>query len=140
MAHLGFAQIWIDKVMNCISTASFAILLNGEAYGSFSTSRVLRQGDPLSPYLFLLCVEGLSHMVTRTYLNVPISWLCAPITHLLFADDCLIFSKVNAQEMGVIKNILNVYALASLSIILSLLWSFRLMFCMIVRCIWNRSF
>lgn len=117
MICLGFGQDWIDLVMNCVST-TLAILINGVAFGSISPSRGLRQEDPLSPYLFLLCSEGLSHMIKKEYLKgnltgVPVSNLCIPITHLFFADDSLIFLKPTSQEFGVFKLILQAYEKAS---------------------------
>ena len=60
MTKLGFHRIWVDMVMRLISTVSFSVLFNGERLSSFKPTRGIRQGDPISPYLFLLVAEGLS--------------------------------------------------------------------------------
>lgn len=52
-------------MMMCISTITYSVLINGEAKGNIVPSRGLRQGDPISPYLFLLCAEGLSAMLRK---------------------------------------------------------------------------
>lgn len=60
MRRMNFRESWIQKIMNCISSINYLILINGKPQASFKPSRGIRQGDPLSPYMFLLCAEGLS--------------------------------------------------------------------------------
>ena len=59
MKGMGFADIWVALMMECISLVSYSILINGEPSPIVHPSRGIRQGDPLSPYLFLFCTEGL---------------------------------------------------------------------------------
>ena len=65
MKRLGFDDQWIRLIMECVSTVSYQIKVNGDLTESFKPERGLRQGDPLSPYLFLLCAEGFSALLQK---------------------------------------------------------------------------
>ena len=65
MLRLGFDERWVALAMETIHTASYSVLINVEPQGFFKPTRGTKQGDPLSPYLFLLCTEGLSAMLMR---------------------------------------------------------------------------
>ena len=65
MLKLGLAENQVNLAMQCVASASYTVLLNGEPKGFISPSLGIRQGDPLSPYLFLFCVEGLSALICR---------------------------------------------------------------------------
>ena len=60
MIKLGLSKVWVDRVMKCVSTPSFSIWINGKAYGNVIPSRSLRQGDSLSPYLFMICAKAMA--------------------------------------------------------------------------------
>jgi len=118
MRKMGFAEQWIQLIMNCVSTVSYSVLINGQPMKQFSPSRGLRQGDPLSPYLFLLCAEGLSALIRTAeregrISGVPIAVGGTRLSHLFFADDCLLFCRANSMEWSSIMEILNVYERAS---------------------------
>ena len=65
MTKLGFPKTWVGRVMSCVTTSSFSIRINGQAYGNILPSRRLCQGDPLSPYLFLLYAEGFTSLLAK---------------------------------------------------------------------------
>nr|XP_027083448.1 uncharacterized protein LOC113705730 [Coffea arabica] len=66
---MGFSEIWINWIMECITTATFSFNINEESKGYITSSRGIRQGDPLSPYLFLLVSEGFSNLLTQAESN-----------------------------------------------------------------------
>ena len=61
----GFAEDWVKLMMMCISTATYSVLINGEPQGHITPTRALRQDNPLSPYLFLLCTEGFHGLLKK---------------------------------------------------------------------------
>ncbi|XP_042964646.1 uncharacterized protein LOC122298864 [Carya illinoinensis] len=118
MKKLGFGSRWIGLIMQCISSVSYAALINGKPGETIKPTRGLRQGDPLSPYLFLLCSEGLSAMLNNTERRSELKRVSVArggirVTHLLFADDCIIFGKASWKEWKKIRSILDLYEEAS---------------------------
>jgi len=69
LLRLGFHSHWVHLIMQCISTPSFSIKMNGEYLPSFHPTRGLRQGDPLSPYLFIIIANLLSFLI-RNAMNM----------------------------------------------------------------------
>ncbi|CAH1432193.1 unnamed protein product [Lactuca virosa] len=107
----GFHHRMIQWIIKCVSTTSFSISINGENKGYFMGQRGLRQGDPMSPYLFTLIMEVFNLMIKRRIQQNPkhkYHWRCGKqkLTHLCFADDLLIFSHGSIQAVQVIKDAL----------------------------------
>ncbi|CAN6558737.1 unnamed protein product [Malus baccata var. baccata] len=118
LLKLGFCHGWTNLVMNCVCTVQFAILLNGQPGNWFSLSRGLRQGDPLSPYLFIMVSDVLSRSIQRGVEDGRLGGILMHprvpcISHLFFADDTLICLQANLRNGENIMHILNKYCLAS---------------------------
>lgn len=117
MAKLGFNNTWIDWIMMCVESVVYQVQVNNDQVGPIFPTRGLRQGDPLSPYLFIICVEGLTSLIKdaqnrRMLHGVKICRQAPVVTHLLFANDCFLFFKANDQESNIMKSILQVYGVA----------------------------
>lgn len=86
--NLGFPTPFVNLIMNCISSPSFSFM------------RGIRQEDPLSPYIFIICMQFLNHLIKHAILNgdwnpVKLNRSGPPISHLLFADGLILFSRVD---------------------------------------------
>lgn len=118
MIHLGFAPRWVKWTMECVKSVTYEVLINGSPYGEITPTRGLRQGDPLSPYLFLFCDEVLSQMLRnaerdRQIHGMQLARYCPSITHLLFADDSLFFCRATRSNCEQLASIFTRYEAAS---------------------------
>ena len=114
MRKMGFNERWIKLIMACVKTVSYSILVNGEPQGFIQPTRGIHQGDPLSPFLFLLCTEGLHGLIQHAanmgeIKGFPLCWRCPALTHLLFADESLLFCRATSDECRKIIDILEKY-------------------------------
>ena len=96
MTKLGFPDVWINWVMGCVTTPSFSVMINGKSFGNIKPLRGIRQGDPLSPYVFLLCAKGFNSLLLRVEMEGRIKGvsICRRkplVTNLMFADDSILF-------------------------------------------------
>ncbi|XP_074265977.1 uncharacterized protein LOC141588432 [Silene latifolia] len=112
--RMGFADGWTRNVMKCISSVSFTKKVNGTVTEEFRPSRGLRQGDPLSPYLFILCAEVLLGLIRRavergTIRGIRVASGAPEVSHLLFADDSILFVRAREGEAQKVKEILTAY-------------------------------
>ena len=114
LRKLGFSTNWIQKVMDCVTTVTYSCLINGVPREQIIPSRGLRQGDPLSPYLFILCTEVLSGLCLNAHLSGGLKGLQVArkspfVNHLLFADDTVFFCKTNESNCKNVTRILKPY-------------------------------
>ncbi|XP_021859944.2 uncharacterized protein [Spinacia oleracea] len=118
MYKMGFSDNWVRRILECLSSASFAFKVNGRISGAVTPSRGLRQGDPISPYLFLIVADAFSTLIAKAAREKLIhgAKICngAPrVSHLFFADDSLLFVKESVRECSVIADIISKYERAS---------------------------
>ena len=114
MQRMGFKDRWVSLIMMCVKTVSYSVLINGEPRGSIIPTRGLHQGDPISPYLFLLCAEGLSAMIKRKerlgrLRGVTVKKGAPRISHLFFANNSLIFCRASVGDCAQIAEVLATY-------------------------------
>jgi hypothetical protein len=114
MIKLGFHENFVELIMKCVETVSFQVRVNGKLSAPFTPSRGIRQGDSLSPYLFLLCAERFSSMLKNVGPNflakgVRVGIHSLWISHLMFADDCLLFTQALERGSRRLMDILDQY-------------------------------
>lgn len=114
MEKMGFDSRCVNLIMQCVSTVSYKIKVNGELTEEITPMHGLRQGDPLSPYLFLICAEGFSELLNAverggSLEGVTICQDAPSITHLLFADDSLLLLKADEGNASHLQHVLQLY-------------------------------
>eukprot|EP00253_Pinus_taeda_P018458 PITA_18458 len=114
LKSFGFCDRWVNWVLSMIYTPNFSILLNGAPTTTFSATRGLRQGDPLSPFLFIIAAEGLGRYFKKELRERKIQGLRlwgnqTTVTHQQFVDDIMIYYKAILKEVKRIKKILEIF-------------------------------
>ena len=107
LQRCGFSDKWRTWISFCVSTVRFSVLINGTSCGFFESTRGLRQGDPLSPLLFVIVMEALSRMLDKAIDGGFLSGFQVGseeanhlmVSHLLFADDTLIFCEADPDQI-----------------------------------------
>ena len=108
---MGFGSKWRNWIYKCISSASISVIINGSPSKPFKMGRGLRQGDPLSPFLFVIMSEVLNKMLQQAirlqlFKGITVGSKDIQVSHLQFADDTLIFCEAQEQYLLTVKEIL----------------------------------
>jgi hypothetical protein len=100
--------------MECVTSISFSVLVNGGKTKQCASSRGLSQDDQLSPYLFILCHEVLSWLIYRSFMDNDIRGvkmnLAGPaFTHVMYVDDVMMFARANSLELAILDHCIETY-------------------------------
>jgi hypothetical protein len=114
MRKMGFEESFVRLIMECVTSVSYRFRVNGDLTDVVYPGRGLRQGDPISPYLFLLCAEGFSALLNKAedeglICGIKLAQTAPRVSHLLFADDSLLLLEANVQGVEAVKSILRIY-------------------------------
>ncbi|KAH9722962.1 reverse transcriptase domain-containing protein [Citrus sinensis] len=114
----GLPTDFVHITMNCITTTRMNVLWGGEFKDDFLPSRGIRQRDPISPYIFVLCIERLSHGICHAFNMgewklIRLARHGTPFTHLFFADDLLLLAEASCDQAKVLNTILDVFCTSS---------------------------
>lgn len=114
LKNFGMSARMLEIIRQCISSASSAILLNDSPLQRLKLERGPRQGDPLSPYLFIIASEVLSRILGRGessggFHGIKIGRRVPSISHLIFADDTILFCRANVKEVLSVWNRVDKY-------------------------------
>ncbi|VFQ84596.1 unnamed protein product [Cuscuta campestris] len=117
LVGLGFPTRFAGLIMECVSSASSSLMINGNCHGFFNSKRGLRQGDPMAPTLFLFCIEYLSRVLNTKaregVFNYHKDCVELGITHLAFADDLMLFSRGDFQSVQIFMDALSHFSSVS---------------------------
>lgn len=107
-----------ELIWHCLSTTSMRMLWNGEALEEFFPTRGIRQGDPLSPYLFVLCIERLFHLVSlavdhKLWRPIQLNRGDPFISHLAFTDDLILFAEASLDQAHMMQSVLDIFCSSS---------------------------
>ena len=115
---MGLPSSWIKNIMHCVDSTNMSVIWNGNQLASFKPTRGIRQGNAISPYLFVLCMVRLGHLVNQAMTNgrwkpIKLAKYGPSLSHLFFADDLLLFAEATEDQIITIMDCLNLFCSAS---------------------------
>lgn len=118
LLQMNLPYLMVNVIMECITTAPLRVLWNGEPTECFKPTRGIRQGDPLSPYIFVMCMERLYQTIEESIIQERWKPIRASrdgplLSNLFFADDAVLFAEANIEQAGIIKDCLDRFCDAS---------------------------
>lgn len=110
--EVGLPLGLINLIMECVTVVDTNVLWNGSKSDYFSPECGVRQGDPISPYLFVMCLDKLSHIISDAvdrgeWRPLKAGRLGPSISFLMFADDLLLFGQANSRQLQCVLQVLN---------------------------------
>lgn len=118
LKETGINMSWINLIMHCVQSPCMSILWNGDRLQEFIRERGIRQGDAMSPALFVLCIEKLSQMIIRkveagSWKGIRLVDAGPTLSHLCFADDIVLFTEATLDQIAIIRDCLDRFCAAS---------------------------
>lgn len=110
----GFGNLWRKWIKGYLSSAKFSIIIYGCPHGKIRATRGIRQGDPLSPFLFNIIIDTLSRLLTKAemdwrILGFEVGNSDLSISHLQFADDTILFSTYNPKSIKILFDTISIF-------------------------------
>lgn len=122
LTAFGFFQTWVRWLMNLISSPIYSILVNGIPSKPYSPSRGIHQGDPLSPFLFIIMEKGLGRLINNVVQSHELKGILAhgtpTITHQQLVDDNMLFGHPSVSEARAFKALIETFSMALRPLIL----------------------
>lgn len=114
LKDIGLPTNLVGVIVRCITGSEMQIQWNGSVMEAFKPTRGMRQGDPMSPYIFVLCMECLTQGICKKlndglWKPIILSRGCIGLTHLCFADDLLILLEASEEQAGHVKDVLDYF-------------------------------
>lgn len=118
LLEAGIPTDFVQIIMECVTTIQMNLLRNGELINEFRPSKGIRQGDPISAYIFVLFIERLGHGICHTvnmgrWKPIRLSQHCIFLTYLFFADDILLLAEALCEQATILCSVLGTYCSGS---------------------------